>query len=135
MIIRIAKKRYRADQLLEDKIERYRKDGKTQKADELQSALDKALNDNDLPGLKSLIEQHEIARAVSGTRNWTDVRQFNLMYSTQMGSVADDASEVYLRPETAQGIFVNFLNVQKTGRMKISLWNCTKPVRLSVMKL
>ncbi|MBI3221178.1 MAG: glycine--tRNA ligase, partial [Bacteroidetes bacterium] len=56
---------------------------------------------------------------ISGTRNWTEVRQFNLMFSTEMGSVAGDASTIYLRPETAQGIFVNFLNVQKTGRMKI----------------
>lgn len=114
-----SKKRYRADQLLEDRIEKYRKDGKTIKADELENALNKALNDNDLAALKSLIEEQEIACPVSGTRNWTDVRQFNLMYSTQMGSVADEADTIYLRPETAQGIFVNFLNVQKTGRMKI----------------
>src|SRR5205807_6832938 len=72
-----------------------------------------------LPGLRDLIIEEEIACPVSGTRNWTDVRFFNLMYSTQMGSVAEDANEVYLRPETAQGIFVNFLNVQKSGRMKI----------------
>ena len=56
---------------------------------------------------------------LSGSKNWTDVRQFNLMFSTQLGSVSDEASTIYLRPETAQGIFVNFLNVQKTGRMKI----------------
>ena len=56
---------------------------------------------------------------ISGTRNWTDVRQFNLMFSTQMGSVSEDTNIIYLRPETAQGIFVNFLNVQKTGRMKV----------------
>ena len=62
---------------------------------------------------------HEIACPVSGTRNWTEVRQFNLMFSTQMGAVADDADTIYLRPETAQGIFVNYLNVQKSGRMKI----------------
>lgn len=114
-----SKKRYRADNLLEEKIEKYLKDGKTQKAEALQADLDKAMQDNDLAGLKSLIETHEIACPVSGTRNWTDVRQFNLMYKTQMGAVAGDSDEVYLRPETAQGIFVNFLNVQKTGRMKI----------------
>ena len=56
---------------------------------------------------------------MSGTDNWTEVRQFNLMFSTQVGSLAEDASLIYLRPETAQGIFVNFLNVQKTGRMKV----------------
>ena len=114
-----SKKRYRADQLLEDKIARYEKDGKTHKAEELQTALDKALVDNDLVQLKTLIEQHEIACPISGTRNWTDVRQFNLMFSTEMGAMAEDADKIYLRPETAQGIFVNFLNVQKTGRMKI----------------
>lgn len=114
-----SKKRYRADQLLEDKIERYKKDGKTQKAEELQASLDKAILDNDLVTLKQLVEQHEIACPISGTRNWTDVRQFNLMFSTEMGAMAEDADKIYLRPETAQGIFVNFLNVQKSGRMKI----------------
>lgn len=114
-----SKKRYRADQLLEDKIARYEKDGKTNKAAELQEALDQALLDNDLVKLKALVEQHEIACPISGTRNWTDVRQFNLMFSTEMGAMAEDADKIYLRPETAQGIFVNFLNVQKTGRMKI----------------
>ena len=115
-----SKKRYRADQLLEDKIERYNKDGKTQKAEELQAAMDLALLDSNLAELKNLIEKHEIACPVSGTRNWTDVRQFNLMFSTEMGAMAGgEADKVYLRPETAQGIFVNFLNVQKTGRMKV----------------
>jgi glycyl-tRNA synthetase len=114
-----SKKRYRADQLLEDKIERYKKDGKTDKAEQLQTDMDEALKAEDLPRLKSLIEQHEIACPVSGTRNWTDVRQFNLMFSTQFGAMSEDSDQVYLRPETAQGIFVNFLNVQKSGRMKI----------------
>ena len=114
-----SKKRYRADNLLEDKIARYEKDGKTNKAQELQNALDQALLDNDLTQLKNLIEQHEIACPISGTRNWTDVRQFNLMFSTEMGAMAEDSDKIYLRPETAQGIFVNFLNVQKSGRMKI----------------
>lgn len=114
-----SKKRYRADQLLEDKIARYEQDGKTDKAAALQTALDTAMSDNDLPRLKALIEEHNVVCPVSGTRNWTDVRQFNLMFSTQMGAMAEEAEQVYLRPETAQGIFVNFLNVQKSGRMKI----------------
>jgi glycyl-tRNA synthetase len=114
-----SKKRYRADQLLEDKIARYEKDGKTEKAAKLQADMDEALKAEDLPRLKTLIEEHEIACPVSGTKNWTDVRQFNLMFSTQFGAMADGSEVVYLRPETAQGIFVNFLNVQKTGRMKI----------------
>ena len=114
-----SKKRYRADNLLEDRISKYEKEGKSQKAAELQEALDNAMKSDDLSVLKQLIIDHEIACPISGTRNWTDVRQFNLMFSTQFGSLAEDAEAVYLRPETAQGIFVNFLNVQKTGRMKI----------------
>ncbi len=114
-----SKKRYRADQLLEDKIAKYEKDGKTDKAAKLQTDMDDALKAEDLPRLKALIEEHEIACPVSGTKNWTDVRQFNLMFSTQFGAMAEGSDVVYLRPETAQGIFVNFLNVQKTGRMKI----------------
>jgi glycyl-tRNA synthetase len=114
-----SKKRYRADQLIEDKAAQYESKGKTDKAAALLTSMNSFLNDNDLEGLKNLIIETEIACPVSGTRNWTDVRQFNLMYSTQMGSAADSSEQVYLRPETAQGIFVNFLNVQKTGRMKI----------------
>lgn len=114
-----SKKRYRADQLIEDKIYRYEKDGKTDKAKQLQQDLDAALAVDDLARLKSIIEEHAIVCPMSGTKNWTEVRQFNLMFATQMGAMADGAEQVYLRPETAQGIFVNFLNVQKTGRMKI----------------
>ncbi len=114
-----SKKRYRADQLLEDRIARYEKDGKADKAAGLQIAMDQALKADDLAALRELIIEHEIACPVSGTRNWTEVRQFNLMFSTRMGAVADESDQVYLRPETAQGIFVNYLNVQKTGRMKI----------------
>jgi glycyl-tRNA synthetase len=114
-----SKKRYRADQLIEDKIDRYEKDGKTDKAAQLQQDLDDALNADDLARLKTIIEEHNIVCPISGTKNWTEVRQFNLMFDTQMGAMADGAEKVYLRPETAQGIFVNFLNVQKTGRMKI----------------
>lgn len=114
-----SKKRYRADQLIEDKIARYEKDGKSDKAAQLQKDLDDAINRDDLARLKSIIEEHNIVCPISGTKNWTDVRQFNLMFATQMGAMADGAEQVYLRPETAQGIFVNFLNVQKTGRMKV----------------
>ncbi len=83
-----------------------------------------ALNDSNLDELRQIIVDAEIACPVSGTRNWTEVRQFNLMFGTEMGSTADGAMKVYLRPETAQGIFVNFLNVQKTGRMKIPFGIC-----------
>lgn len=114
-----SKKRYRADQLIEDKIARYEADGKATEAAALLEALNTALNADDLAGLKTIIEEHHIVCPVSGTKNWTEVRQFNLMFATQMGAMADGADQVYLRPETAQGIFVNFLNVQKTGRMKI----------------
>jgi glycyl-tRNA synthetase len=89
------------------------------KIDEINARFSRAMNENDLPGLKQIIIENEIVCPVSGTRNWTDVRQFNLMFSTEMGSTSEGASKIYLRPETAQGIFVNFLNVQKTGRMKI----------------
>ncbi len=81
--------------------------------------MDALLAKSDFEGLKKLIEENKIKCGVSGTSNWSDVRQFNLMFSTQLGSVSEEASEIYLRPETAQGIFVNFLNVQKTGRLKI----------------
>ena len=89
------------------------------KWDELHNRFAEALNNVDLVELKKIIEDNEIVCPVSGTRNWTEVRQFNLMFSTEMGSTADGALKVYLRPETAQGIFVNYMNVQKTGRMKI----------------
>ncbi len=89
------------------------------KRDEIHTRFAKALNDSNLDELRQIIIDCEIVDPISGTRNWTDVRQFNLMFATEMGSTADGAMKVYLRPETAQGIFVNFLNVQKTGRMKI----------------
>ena len=84
------------------------------KRDEVHKRFADALNANDLGELRQIIVDCEIACPISGTRNWTDVRQFNLMFSTQMGSTAEGANTIYLRPETAQGIFVNFLNVQKT---------------------
>ena len=114
-----SKKRYRVDHLIEARIEEMGKEGRTTEANALQEEMDRLIAADDLPGLKQLIEDQKIKCGVSGTCNWTEVRQFNLMFSTQLGSVSEDASEIYLRPETAQGIFVNFLNVQKTGRMKI----------------
>jgi len=92
------------------------------KGEEILEEMEKLLAKDDFAGLKKLIDDNKIKCAVSGTSNWTDIRQFNLMFSTEFGSTvsSDDAdNKVYLRPETAQGIFVNFLNVQKTGRMKI----------------
>lgn len=112
-------KRYRADVVVEDKAAEIEEAGDPTRAQALLDELGKLLTDEDLKGVKALIEREGIVCPVSGTSNWTDVRQFNLMFSTEIGSVSDDASKIYLRPETAQGIFVNFLNVQKTGRMKI----------------
>ena len=143
-----SKKRYRADVLVEDAVDKIKEKiekevekaskrfGETfnkemfistnprvveyqKKVDETNGRLKNAMNCNDMNQLKQLVVDMDIADPVSGTKNWTDVRQFNLMFSTDMGSIAEDANKIYLRPETAQGIFVNFLNVQKTGRMKI----------------
>ncbi|NLJ82457.1 MAG: glycine--tRNA ligase [Bacteroidales bacterium] len=142
-----SKKRYRADVLIEDYIQKiedkidkevqkaakrfdnfdesmYRQTnarvlGYQQKIDEIQSRFVSCMEKSDWEALKDLIDELGISCPVSGSKNWTEVRQFNLMFATQMGSVADGADTVYLRPETAQGIFVNFLNVQKTSRMKI----------------
>lgn len=114
-----SKKRYRVDHLLEAAADELAKAGKESDAEKMLADMDALLASNDFAGLKQLIETNKIKCSVSGTCNWTDVRQFNLMFSTQLGSVSDEASEIYLRPETAQGIFVNFLNVQKTARMKI----------------
>jgi len=142
-----SKKRYRADVLIEDQLAKYddKIDKEVAKAakrfgdsfdeiqfrstnervvenqakrDELHTRFAKALNDSNLDDLRQIILDEEIVCPVSGTRNWTEVRQFNLMFSTEMGS-GDGVQKIYLRPETAQGIFVNYLNVQKTGRMKI----------------
>ena len=143
-----SKKRYRADQLVEgyaEKIEaKIQKDvdkarkrfgdsfdeeqfrttngrilDRQAKIDAAMSALGTHMKNNDMAGLKQLIEDLEIACPESGSRNWTDVRQFNLMFSTQLGNIAGSEGKLYLRPETAQGIFVNFLNVQKTTRQKL----------------
>jgi glycyl-tRNA synthetase len=114
-----SKKRYRVDHLIEARIDELEQEGKKTEAANLQTEMDRLLAASDFDVLKQLIEDLKIKCSVSGTSKWTDVRQFNLMFSTQLGSVSEEASEIYLRPETAQGIFVNFLNVQKTGRMKI----------------
>ena len=143
-----SKKRYRADVLVEDyclkieaKIDKEVKKaekrfgdsfnkaefiatnprvlGYQEKIDTILSRLGKSLEAEDLADVKALIEELEIACPLSGSRNWTDVKQFNLMFGTKLGASAETAMDLYLRPETAQGIFVNFLNVQKTGRMKI----------------
>ena len=143
-----SKKRYRADVLIEEQVEKIRlkieKDvakgierfgaafdekqfratnpnvlRNQEKIDEINNRYKTAMDNDDLGAVKTLIEDLEIACPLSGSKNWTDVKQFNLMFSTEIGSVAEAANTIYLRPETAQGIFVNFLNVQKTGRMKI----------------
>ena len=145
---RDSKKRYRADVLIEDLIAKYdekinkevEKAAKrfgdsfdaelfkqtnprvlehAKKRDEIHERFAKAMNNNDLVELKQIILDYDVVCPISGTKNWTDVRQFNLMFSTEMGSTTEGAMKVYLRPETAQGIFVNFLNVQKTARMKV----------------
>jgi glycyl-tRNA synthetase len=113
-----SKKRYRVDHLIEAHAETLpEKEG-----DALLALMDRLLSADDFPGLKKLIEDNKIKCSISATGNWTDIRQFNLMFKTEFGAVAAEKEEdniVYLRPETAQGIFVNFLNVQKTARMKI----------------
>ncbi len=118
---RDSNKRYRVDHLIEAKADALEGAGKEEEAKVLLQKMDALLAADDLAGIKGLIEEEKISCTVSGTCNWTDVRQFNLMFSTEFGAVSSegDDNKIYLRPETAQGIFVNFLNVQKTGRMKI----------------
>jgi len=143
-----SKKRYRADVLIEDYAEKLNQKaekeiakaakrfgdsfdrdqfeatnprvvGYREKQKAATARLAKYLDADDLAAVKALIEELEIACPASGSRNWTDVRQFNLMFGTKLGASTETATDLYLRPETAQGIFVNFANVQKTGRMKI----------------
>jgi glycyl-tRNA synthetase len=117
-----SKKRYRVDHLIEAFADEQSATGNEQLAKDVLGSMDALLAKDDFAGLKKLIEDNKIKCAISGTGNWTDIRQFNLMFSTEFGSTAssdEEDNKVYLRPETAQGIFVNFLNVQKTGRMKI----------------
>lgn len=114
-----SKKRYRADVLIEDKAAQYELAGELEKSQALLSSMGKLLEAENFESLRELMVNEGITCPLSGSSNWTEIRQFNLMFSTQIGSVADESSTVYLRPETAQGIFVNFLNVQKTARMKV----------------
>lgn len=114
-----SKKRYRVDHLIEAHADKLKQQGKEKEAEALLAEMDRLLAADDFAALRQLIEDHKMTCSVSGTSNWTEVRQFNLMFATQLGSVSGEASEIYLRPETAQGIFVNFLNVQKTSRQKI----------------
>jgi glycyl-tRNA synthetase len=90
-----------------------------EKKDAVHAKFKAALESNDLDNLRNLIIELEIVCPISGSKNWTEVRQFNLMFNTKLGALAEEAMDLYLRPETAQGIFVNFLNVQKTARMKV----------------
>jgi glycyl-tRNA synthetase len=114
-----SKKRYRVDHLIESFADQLTAQGNVDKAKAILDEMNRLLAAEDFAGLHQFITDEGIKCPISGTANWTEVRQFNLMFSTQIGSVADDSNTIYLRPETAQGIFVNFLNVQKTGRMKI----------------
>lgn len=115
-----SQKRYRVDHLIEAKADELEKAGHPEQGELLLKQMDELLVANNYEGLKTLIENNKIVCSVSGTANWTEVRQFNLMFSTEFGAVSsEEDNKIYLRPETAQGIFVNFLNVQKTGRMKI----------------
>jgi glycyl-tRNA synthetase len=123
-----SKKRYRVDHLIEAHADKLNEEAAKaadggaairDRATKLLSDMDTLLANDDFAGLGALIQDNKIQCSISGTSNWTEIRQFNLMFSTELGSVAEDANTIYLRPETAQGIFVNFLNVQKTARMKI----------------
>ncbi len=115
-----SKMRYRADQLIEGHIEKLRKNGKEDRAEAVYAKLVDALNAEDTPKqLYDLIMEEEIRAPDSGAFDWTEVRQFSLMFSTHIGPVPDDESRVYLRPETAQGIFVNFHNVRETARLQV----------------
>src|SRR6187551_1998625 len=114
-----SQKRYRVDHLIESHAEKLAHEGKKEEEFALLKTMDELLSKDDFSGLKNLIEENNIKCSVSETCNWTEIRQFNLMFDTKLGSISGEADTIYLRPETAQGIFVNFLNVQKTGRMKI----------------
>lgn len=117
-----SKKRYRVDHLIEAHAELLELGGRHDEAKSMLEEMELLLSKDDFDGLKNLIIERNIKCPISDTANWTDIRQFNLMFSTEFGSTSsadDEDNKVYLRPETAQGIFVNFLNVQKTGRMKV----------------
>ncbi len=114
-----SQKRYRVDTLVENHAASLAEQGHTPKSQALLANLNRLMQAPDLAGLHKLLVQESIACPISHTTNWTPVRKFNLMFATQLGAQADEADTIYLRPETAQGIFVNFLNVQKTARMKV----------------
>ena len=117
---KVSKNRYRADQLIENHIARLRKKKRTNRADAVYHRLVQALHADDMPAaLYQIILDEEIKSPDSGVADWTEVRQFNLMFTTHIGPVADSDSRIYLRPETAQGIFVNFHNVRESARLQI----------------
>lgn len=99
--------RFRADKIIEDYMQ---ENGIT-----IEGSVDAWSNDE----MKKYIDEHEIACPTCGKHNFTDIRQFNLMFKTFQGVTEDAKNVVYLRPETAQGIFVNFKNVQRTSRKKV----------------
>ena len=101
------KERFRADKVIEDWCHENNFD------------LGKSVDALSQAEMKQFIDEHEIACPTCGKHNWTDIRQFNLMFKTFQGVTENAKNELYLRPETAQGIFVNFQNIQRTTRKKV----------------
>ena len=117
---KVSKRRYRADQLIEGHIEKLRSKGKAEQAEQIHESYVAALHSDNLPkALHTIILENEIRAPDSGAFDWTDVRQFNMMFETTLGALGGEDSNIYLRPETAQGIFVNFQNVLNTSRVQI----------------
>src|SRR5690606_15876658 len=115
-----SKRRYRADDLIEAHIRKLEEAGETDRAESLREQFVEALNSDDMPRrLYDIIIQEEIRSPDSGAFDWTEVRQFNLMFETHIGPIADEENRIYLRPETAQGIFVNFRLAQETARQQV----------------
>ena len=108
--------RYRADNLIEEFIDKLKSKKRTDKAAELETRLSQVQDNADY---HKIIIDFEIPCPVSGSTEWTEVRNFNLMFKTFIGPVEDVNNTVFLRPESAQGIFVNFKNVMETGRQKV----------------
>ena len=106
------KERFRADKVIED----WRKENGV--------VLEKPIDAFSQAEMKAFVEEHNICCPTCGKFNWTDIRQFNLMFKTFQGVTEDAKNIVYLRPETAQGIFVNFQNVQRTTRRKLPFGIC-----------
>ncbi len=111
-----SKARYRADNLIEEHIDKLIKKNKTDEANEIKKLLDEVKENKDY---YEIIIKYNIKDPVSGTMDWTEVRNFNLMFKTYVGPIEDASNIVYLRPESAQGIFVNFKNVMDSSRLKI----------------